>query len=160
MKLIAGIAIAALSAVGLGVALSPTAELAISESCEPSSYVDRVRAAVRGAAFWQEQLRHLDAEVQQLRDQPDNLAEVRALVDQEVQKVGQITQDVLEDLYRKQPDLRPAPADPEAAELQAAADAREDAAFWAQFEDERIERLSVLAICRAAIERRLRTRSR
>ena len=137
----------------LVVGLLPAEELAITTSCEVEGLLPRLRASLQGDRFWDGQLRHLDARVQWLIDEP--LQKARAEAD--LAEVVAEADAFLEEMYEKYPETRPSPVERAATALREEADMLEQGEVDALWEKVRLETIDSLQACRPFIVARLET---
>lgn len=115
-----GVAVVAASMV-----LSSPRHLVLDESCNPKGPVNRARASVQGCRFWAKQLVILESDLEFAREWPARAARIVADMNRAVEPAMQATDDSMEDLYRKHPELRPSPEEQRAARLREMANAEE-----------------------------------
>lgn len=108
----------------LWLALGTSDELEIDvQSCKPIGFVAETRSSLQGAQFNRDQVRALE---KSLVDNQKAIAllyaPLPAHAQQALSEAKRVTQSVMEDIYRKNPELRPSPYEIEANRLREQAD--------------------------------------
>ncbi len=121
------------------------------DNCRPIGLLNNVRARIRGSAFWKDQLRELEREIEWEATLPERLAAVR----RELAPVLAESQRMLDSMSREYPELRPSESQRLADSLRARADSIEHGEWEQLIEEYRIRRIDALQGCRARLVERL-----
>ena len=98
------------------------------------------RLLLQGDRFWRGQLKEIEENLQWELSEPERMAEV----ERTIREVDKDANEIMEDLYRENPTLRPSPASREANALRRRADRIEEAQMWRMLEEHRLERVEKL----------------
>jgi len=97
---------------------SSPGEVVVNGTGEVLGLINNVRATLQGKRFWRGQLREVDSEIDKHLSDPQFMTETRRALDQ----VGRKTDQALEEVYKKNPEIRPSPAERQAEALRERAD--------------------------------------
>ncbi len=121
------------------------------DNCRPIGLLNSVRARIRGSAFWKDQLRQLEREIEWQHTLPERLAAAQ----RELAPVLAESQRMLDSMSEEYPELRPSKSQRLADSLRARADSIEHKERERLIEEYRIRRIDALQGCRARLVEKL-----
>jgi hypothetical protein len=125
----------------------PEAGVAIDDACKPSGTIPLVRSLVQGERFWSRQIENIDSRLITMKRQ----AEIAAAANLKLEATLRRSEEMLSDLYAKNPARRPSPGTLAAEALREQASDIESAEMQ-EFMDKAIaKRGHVLRTCRNQI---------
>jgi hypothetical protein len=144
------IAVALFLLVGIGMIVWIPRELALNDTCEPSSGLNSLRAQLHGRRVWSTQLASIYAELETIAEWPDarkqgaeDIADAQATLDR-----------FLDSLYSSNPELGPRPVPSQADELRRQADEIDASTIRSVLESVMLERAAILLHCIPVVEGR------
>jgi hypothetical protein len=139
-------------------ALIPSTQLSIDDSCHISGRIEELKTRIQGKRYWVNQLQMLDKEVRYLEASPEMREKLRRALQAMDERAGEIHENslqVLEEQYLKHPELRAEREFALAQELRKQADSVERTAALNLADrliaDRNAERLLLLKSCRPVI---------
>lgn len=132
------IVLSAAIAIGLiaAVLLSSPDRIAVTAKCEPDSLLSEIRSRVQGTRFWSEQIESIDAYLERRA----RAYESSKQMERQLSLMDAQTNRLMQEVYEKNPNLRPTPAQQRAERLRQQAnaiEARETEMMIQQMESER-----------------------
>ena len=132
-------------------ALLPSTELTITDSCQISGPMQKLKSVAQGSRFWDKQLQLLDDTVQDLEAQPESMRKTQQMSVKAFHEALEMARQQMAETYSKYPELRPLPRQTIAGTLREQADAIEFAGALDMLARGKAQRIRSLASCRPAI---------
>lgn len=120
--------------------LSAPGEIVVNEATEIKGLQNKTRAVIQGKRFWKDQIRAINHELEMQLSEPRRREEL----DREMHQIDETFKRSWEETLRKNPWLRPSPAQQQAEALRKRADQLEWDEFRSLLETERLERIAEL----------------
>lgn len=132
---------------GTALVFWPEARVAIDDACKPAGTISLVRSLAQGERFWSRQIENIDSRLITMKRQ----AEIVAAANVKLEATLRRSEEMLTDLYAKNPALRPSPGTLAAEALREQASDIESAEMQ-KFMDKAIaKRVHALRTCRNQI---------
>ncbi len=139
------------SSTSTGLLISPS-------TCATDGVIVRAQAAIQGAVFWKKQLQFLDRELAEIDAYPQKAREMNSTIAQIQSEAKAETARFFEEIYAKNPELRPSSAMVAAEALRARADEIERTEADSLVLKSKREEAAQLRACRKVIQSRANER--
>jgi hypothetical protein len=146
------------AAIGVGyLAFGSSTSLAIDkDTCEPKGFVASFRRGINPQGFYKDQIEAIDSSIQKINKRMLTQSQVQNYEKSLAPSIEAETNKKMEEIYQKNPSLRPSYQEMEAQRLRERADLIEDQAFDMKMKSMSLNRISQLENCRYNLASRLK----